>query len=234
MNFTQMHERLRLEFQRRVQRGTSSISLLSRQTGFGKSHLSSFLHARGQLSLDALDRVLASLQLSLEELVQYGVHSTHASEEGTATRVPLVSHNAALFEPIIRPAAAQTHLQLPRSLQALKTKPVSSRRSWHRFVAIMVDDSDVGPMSPLLPPNAIVVIDRHYNSLRYREGKPLLFAVHKGPHLAVRYADYLAARLVLRPLNLAYPIDLIEIGSETSPGQLIAGRVAFILSELST
>ena len=46
MNFTQMHERLRLELLRRIQRGTLSVSLLSRQTGFGQAHLSNFLNRK--------------------------------------------------------------------------------------------------------------------------------------------------------------------------------------------
>ena len=53
-----MHERLRLELLRRIQRDTLSVSLLSRQTGFGQSHLSNFLRSRRQLSLEAIDRVL--------------------------------------------------------------------------------------------------------------------------------------------------------------------------------
>ncbi len=52
MNFTQMHERLRVELLRRIERGTLSVSLLARQTGFGKSHLSNFLHSRRKLSLE--------------------------------------------------------------------------------------------------------------------------------------------------------------------------------------
>jgi hypothetical protein len=35
MTFSQMNERLRVELLRRIQRGTLSVSLLSRQTGFG-------------------------------------------------------------------------------------------------------------------------------------------------------------------------------------------------------
>ena len=64
MNFTQMHERLRLELLRRIQRGTLSVSLLARQTGFGQPHLSNFLHSRRQLSLEGMDRLLAAQHLA--------------------------------------------------------------------------------------------------------------------------------------------------------------------------
>ena len=69
MNFTQMHERLRLELLRRIQRGTLSISLLARQTGFGQSHISNFLRCKRQLSLEALDRVLASQHIKAWDLL---------------------------------------------------------------------------------------------------------------------------------------------------------------------
>ena len=69
MNFTQMHERLRLELLRRIQRGTLSVSLLARQTGFGQAHLSNFLHSRRQLSLEAMDRILAAQHLTVADLL---------------------------------------------------------------------------------------------------------------------------------------------------------------------
>jgi hypothetical protein len=48
----------------------------------------------------------------------------------------------------------------------------------------------------------------------------------------LRYADFLANRLVLRPHNLAFPVDLIEIPPGETPADLIAGRVALILNEV--
>ena len=69
MNFTQMHERLRLELLRRIQRGTLSVSLLARQTGFGQSHISNFLNSRRQLSLEAIDRLLAAQHLTAIDLL---------------------------------------------------------------------------------------------------------------------------------------------------------------------
>ena len=75
MNFTQMHERLRLELLRRIQRGTVSVSLLGRQSGFGQAHLSNFLHGRRQLSLDAMDRILAAQHLTVADLLP-SVHRT--------------------------------------------------------------------------------------------------------------------------------------------------------------
>ena len=230
MNFTQIHERLRVELLRRIQRGTLSVSLLARQTGFGKSHLSNFLHCRRQLSLEAMDRMLATQRMAAEDLLQLGVAQTEDSME--SSNVPVVSHNTALFEPYVRPSAVQMMLNLPPgALRSLRSHAVATRRAWQRFVAIRIDRFEAQPMDPMLYSNALAVIDRHYNSLiPYQPNRPNLYAVRNGAHLAVRYADFTAARLVLRPLNMAFPVDLIEIGQDVSPGEFIAGRVVLIIN----
>ena len=87
-------------------------------------------------------------------------------------------------------------------------------------------------MEPLVLPEAIALIDRHYNSLLpYRPNRPNLYAVRHGAHLTLRYVDFVANRLVLRPHNIAFPVDLIEVDSDESPGELLAGRIALILNE---
>jgi hypothetical protein len=88
-------------------------------------------------------------------------------------------------------------------------------------------------MDPLLLPEAITLIDRHYNSLlAYRPNHANLYAIRIGSHLKFRYADFLSSRLVLRPHNLAFPVDLIDLDPEESPNELLVGRVAMILNEL--
>src|ERR1700694_2559604 len=115
MNFTQMHERLRLELQRRIQRGTLSVSLLSRQTGFGQSHLSNFLNKRRQLSLDAMDRILTSQHMAASDLLPASNDAEWLAKDERSS-IPVVSHSAALFEPFIRPGVVQTLLHLPSEL----------------------------------------------------------------------------------------------------------------------
>ncbi|MGA8087732.1 MAG: hypothetical protein WCA10_10520 [Terracidiphilus sp.] len=235
MNFTQMHERLRVELLRRIERGTLSVSLLARQTGFGKSHLSNFLHSRRQLSLEGLDRMLATQHMACEDLLELGSHpgAGGGTDEELLT-VPVVSHNSALFEPYIRPSAVLMMLHLPTgALRSLKPRTVASRRSWQRLVAIRIAHSDALPMDPMLFPDALAVIDRHYNALTpYRAGRPNVYAIRDGSHLTLRYADFAEARLVLRPLNMGFPVDLIEIGPDASPGEYIAGRVCLTINEL--
>jgi hypothetical protein len=206
---------------------------LARQTGFGQSHLSNFLNSRRQLSLDAIDRVLAAQHLTAADLLP-ALHSSLAMPfEGERDSVPLVSHHSALFEPYIRAAAAQGWVHLPAGLlQTIRARAASSRRAWQRFVAVRISAADATPMDPLILPDAIALIDRHYNSLHpYRPNRPNLLAIRNGGLLAIRYADFVANRLVLRPHSLMFPVELIDMAPGESPGELIAGRVALILNE---
>jgi transcriptional regulator with XRE-family HTH domain len=233
MNFTQMHERLRQEMWRRVQRGTLSVSLLARQTGLAQSHASHFLHSKRRLSLDALDRILAAQRLTARDLLPAAQQFEPDADEAP-NAVPIVSHAAALFEPFIRSTAAQGMVHMPAGvLRTARARTSSPRRSWERFVAVRVQAADAAPMEPLILPDAIALLDRHYNSLTpYRTGRPTLFAVRNGAHLTLRYVDFLAGRLVLRPHNIAFPVELIEIDPSESPNDLLAGRVALIVNEV--
>jgi transcriptional regulator with XRE-family HTH domain len=233
MNFTQMHERLRLELLRRIQRGTLSVSLLARQTGFGQSHLSNFLHNRRQLSLEAMDRILASQHLEAADLLPITHQGRDQPDGGESNLIPLVSHATALFEPYIRRTAVQSMVHFPAGfIETLRARVSHSRRAWQRFVAVRVASADALPMEPLLLPDAIALVDRHYNSLMpYRPNRPSVYAVRHGSHLTLRYVDFVANRLVLRPHNIAFPVDLIECDPGETVGDLLAGRVAMILNE---
>jgi len=96
----------------------------------------------------------------------------------------------------------------------------------------IISAADAIAMDPVVLPEAITLIDRHYNSLHpYRPNRPSILAIRTGGRLSLRYADFLANRLVLRPLSLTYPVELIDMAPGESPGELIAGRVALILNE---
>ncbi len=147
--------------------------------------------------------------------------------------VPVVSHATALFEPYIRRTAVQSMLHLPAGfIESLRARVSHPRRAWQRFVAVRIPSADALPMEPLVLPDAIVLLDRHYNSLMpYRPNRPNVYAVRNGSHLTLRYVDFLSNRLVLRPHNIAFPVDLIEIDPGETAGDLMAGRVALILNE---
>jgi hypothetical protein len=191
------------------------------------------LHSRRQLSLEALDRILAAQHMVASDLLP-AIHQSEAlPADGGGSAVPVVSHAAALFEPFIRPSAVQTMLHLPAGvLPSMRARASNLRRAWQRFVAVRISGADALPMEPLILPEAITLIDRHYNLLMpYRPNRPNLYAVRHGAHLTLRYVDFLSNRLVLRPHNIAFPVDLIEVDPGEPPSELIAGRIALILNQ---
>jgi hypothetical protein len=232
MNFTQMHERLRLEVLRRIQRGTLSVSLLARQTGFKQSHLSNFLHCRRQLSLEGMDRLLAAQHMGTADLLPANAQPD-CQAEGGISLVPVVSHATAMHEPVVRPSAVLSLLWVPSALLVTtRSRASTHRRTWERFVAIPVSAADAMAMDPVVQPDAIALLDRHYNSLtQYRPTRQNVYALRKDTRLKVRYADFLLSRLVLRPHNCACPVELSEMEPGESPGDLIIGRVVLILNE---
>ena len=234
MNFSQMHERLRLELLRRIQRGTLSISLLARQTGFGQPHLSNFLRCRRQLSLEAMDRILATQRMTIADLLPALPQKAIWQGDESDGAIPLVSHTTALFERIVRPSAIKLMLHLPPgSLESVRARATNARRAWQRFVAVRITSADALPMEPLVLPEALVLLDRHYNSLLpYRPNRPNLYAIRHGAHLTVRYAEFQSNRLILRPHNIAFPLDVIALNREESPSDWLVGRVALILNEI--
>jgi hypothetical protein len=233
MNITQMHERLRLELLRRVQRGTLSVSLLSRQTGFGQAHLSNFLHTRRQLSLEAMDRILKAQHLTGADLLPSPDRAGFDPEGELSDRVPIVSHATALFEPLVRPSAVQAMLHVPTNLlQSTRSRVTHAQQRWQRFVAVRISAADAMAMDPVVLPDAIVVIDRHYNSLMpYRTSRPNIYAMKLESRLVLRYVESIHRRLVLRPHNIACPVNLIEVDPDQRPSDLVTGRVVLIVNE---
>ena len=184
--------------------------------------------------MQALDRILTAQHLTAEDLIRLNARYVSPANHLAPAVVPVVSHTTALFEPVIRPGAVQMLLQLPPGLlSSVHPSVVASRRTWQRFVAVRIDRGSAHPMEPLLYENAIAVIDRHYNSLRpHAVERSNVYAIRHDNQLVLRHAEFISSRLVLRPRNLGFPLKAIEIDSEASPGEYIAGRVALVLNEV--
>lgn len=236
MNFSQLHERLRLELVRRIDRGVLTGSMLAHQTGFGQAHISNFLRKRRVLSLQGLDRVLDSQLLTVSDLLPDELLPSHRATraENAHDTVPLVSDAIALQNQNIPHHYVLDVLRVPAGiLQQFRSRRATSRKDWLRFVAIRINAIEALPMEPILSPAAIVVIDRHYTSLvRYQPAKPTLYAVRDAHTLLIRYVDFEANRLVLRPHNPAYPVVLLELGSNETPSDYVIGRACFLLAPL--
>lgn len=241
MKFLELHERLRLEIWRRIDLGILSSVLLARQTGLAQPHISNFLHRRRRLSLPALDRILLAQALSVEDL-SGSPHRTATphptSQEGKAQSsmdvIPIVSQSAAMHSPVIPVRPSRDTIQLPEGwLAALPARRAVSRRSWERFVAVRINAAQALAMDPLLRVGAIVILDRHYNSLAVcRPPLPNIYGLRIGAQLVFRHVSFESSRLVLRPRALDYPVELIELMPRDSPSDLIVGRVCLSIAEV--
>lgn len=237
MNFLQLHEQLRLELLRRIERGVLSGTLLARQTGLKSAHISNFLHSKRRLSLDALDRVLSAQSITVDELLPPSPpRNIRSRDENTAqsNRIALVSQPAAMYEAQIRKSSILELIPLPPGyLDHLRTRRSHDRRSWDRFVAVRVSYAQAEAMAPAIAPHAILVIDRHYNSMvSCHPPSPNIYAIQLGSALIFRYATLQRNNIILRPYKIEHPVDLIELKPEESPGSLIVGRVCVTLSEV--
>jgi hypothetical protein len=244
MNFQDLHELLRLELLRRIERGTLTGSRLAHQAGFQQAHISNFLNRKRALSLEGLDRVLASQNLSIDQIfprdsnalnVLNGLSAAAAPPSTDPTEdVPVVSPSAAMDEPRILPAAIIETLQVSASrLHDHRARPSSRLAHWQRFIAIRADAQQSAAMAPLVSPGAIVVLDRHYNSLaQYRTHQPTLYAIRCGAALLLRFVDFDEGRLILRPWSRDFPIQLLPLATHQTPADYIVGRVCLVFSEL--
>ena len=238
MNFTQLQERLRLELLRRIDRGSVNGALLARQTGFQPSHISNFLRHRRALSLGALDRLLAAQMLTVNDLLAIEdtqLASREAPTSITHTAVPVVAQAAAIHDPVPPPSAILDLVHLPLGiLEQMRSRRATSRRGWIRFVSVRVTRQQAAGMQPILPPETIAVIDRHYNSpVAYQPTHPSIFAVRVGNALQLRIADFEHNRLILRPVEINHPVHLLSLGPHEIPSDLIVGRVCLAIAPVS-
>ena len=234
MNFSQLQERVRLELRRRVERGTMSVSLLARKTGLGQPHISNYLHGQRGLSLQSLDKVLEALGSEIGDLMPVTRQSLMLKSQFVeAGYVPLVAHQVAFNDPYIHSSNVQQMVPFATTeLAALRVRCPKARLVWERFVAVRIVATDATPMSPVVGAGALVIVDRHYNSFHpYVAGRANLYAARSGDLLVVRYAEFQAGRVVLKAYRPEYSTEVIAVGSAEAPGDLLAGRVVWILNE---
>lgn len=239
MNFQDLHELLRQELTRRIERGTLTGSRLAQLAGFQQAHISNFLNRRRALSLEGLDRVMAAQNISIDQLLPVDLAaSAHTPVAAASTdpteAVPVVSASAAMDDAEIDPASVIETIEVSATRLGDNRARASSRHAhWRRFVAIRADAQQAAAMDPVLAPGAIAVLDRHYNSLApYRAHQPTLYAVRSGAALLVRFVDFDEGRLILRPYSRSFPVQLVPLAAHESPGDYLVGRVCLIFSEL--
>lgn len=235
MNFQDLHELLRLELIRRIERGVLTGSRLAQQTGFQQAHISNFLNRKRALSLEGLDRVLAAQDITVDQILP--VELTAAASPASTSpieSVPIVSASTAMEEARISSTDVIESLHVSASrLADNRARPSPKNVHWQRFVGVRSDAQQAAAMEPVLAPGTIAVIDRHYNSLApYRAHQPNLYAVRNGRALLLRYLDFEDSRLILRPSSTSCPIQLLALAPDETPADYIVGRVCLLFYEL--
>lgn len=227
MSFRQLHDRVRVELLRRIERGTLSVSLLARQTGLTQAHISNFLHGQRSMSIDALDKVLSAVRVHVDDLMPQKRGVMLDNQIGASVEIPLVTHAAAIFEPYMRPSSVERILKYAADyVSDLEARCINARRQWERFVAVRIDAGDARGMEPVVTPGAVVLLDRHYTSFKpWREGAPNLYAARVGSQLLIRYAQYQADRVVLRPYRGRAEAHVVEVGPGETASDVLVGRV---------
>ena len=234
MNFADLHEMLRLELVRRIETGSLTGTRLAQQTGFRQAHISNFLNRKRSLSLDGLDRVLASQSLTVDQILPVNLSAQATVVTGEPTElVPLVSPSVAMSEPRISSSAIIEAVQIASArLYDNRSRPSVNYSQWHRFVAVRADAQQAAAMDPLLPVGSVAILDRHYTSLvPYRSQRPTLYAVRCGSSLLFRFIDLDDEHLILRPYSRAFPIQLLAVHPPETPSSYIVGRVCLVIAE---
>jgi transcriptional regulator with XRE-family HTH domain len=234
MNFQDLHEMLRLEVLRRIENGELTGTRLAQQTGFQQAHISNFLNRKRALSLEGLDRVLAALGLTVEQILPVDVSAAAATSEEEIAMVPIVSALVAAEDgQIVAAGVIETVPVAAARLSENRARPGRRSTGWQRFVALRLDAQQAAAMEPVLASGTIAVVDRHYNSLApYRAHQPTLYAVRYGAGLLLRYVELDDGRLILRPSAIDCAVQLVSIGSDEMPSDYIVGRVCLLIHDL--
>ncbi len=238
MRITDLQENLRAHIWARIHRGEITGSGLSHDAGFQQAHMSNFLNARRGLSPEAMDRLLDVLKVDVLDLADPEELRSRALQrperESAFDSVPLVSLLDAAFAPRI--GLRQVHESLKyrkRFLHRLKPDTIGKRDDWLRFVLVKCDIDNARAMAPRLAPGAVLLLDRHYNSLRpYHRGRRNIYAVQTGTQCAIRYVDVAPGQIILRPDNPDWPVELVEIAPGKGFVEYLVGRVCHIAIEV--
>jgi transcriptional regulator with XRE-family HTH domain len=235
MLISDLQKRLRSLMRQRIASGKMSGAELARRAGFQQAHVSNFLNSRRGLSVAAMDSVMQVMHLQVRDLMpEARVKRIEAAGEraGAFVQLPVIAPRA-LFKPSYEPGEALEFFSFPRNLlRRIRSGMAGNRLHWQRFVLLKADREAGLAMRPRLSQGAVLLVDRHYNSLRsYRRNEPNLYVVKSGTEIQVRYAELQGNQLTLRPENQESALGCIRLGKGESYGDYIVGRVAHISME---
>ena len=234
MKFKVLQENLRKILWDRIEAGELTGLRLAQQTGFKQAHISNFLNRKRGLSLEGMDKVLQVQHLSVLDLLDPAEVNKRASilppSADEFENVVLADAPIAACQPAIVSMHVKEILKFKKAfLHRIKPEPRGDRSCWQRFVLIKLDPREALAMHPRLAPGALLLIDRHYNSLRpYRKGELNMYAVLKNDNCAIRYVELAADRLLLRPHNHDCPIEFLPVAEGKPAEDYLVGRICQI------
>jgi len=234
MKFKVLQDNLRKILWERIEAGELTGLRLAQQTGFKQAHISNFLNKKRGLSIEGMDKVLQVQHLSVLDLLDPSEVNKRASilpPSGDEFEIVLLTDAAtAATEPLITSIHVKEILKFKKAfLRKLKAETEGDRSSWHRFVLIKLGAKEAISMYPRLIPGAILLIDRHYNSLTpYRKGEFNMYAVLKNDTCAVRYVELAENHLILRPHSQSAPIEVLSMEEGKSAGDYLVGRICHV------
>lgn len=238
MKFRVLQENLRKILWERIEAHELTGLKLAQQTGFKQAHISNFLNRKRGLSLEGMDKVLVVQHLSVLDLLDPAEVNKRASilppSGDEFENVLQVDSAVAATQPLIASMNVKDILKFKKTfLRKLRAESEGDRASWERFVLIKADSHEGMSMYPRLTPGAILLLDRHYNSLRpYRKGEFNLYAVLKDGACSIRYAEAAGNQLILRPHNPTHPIEVISLEDDKPPADYLVGRVCLVSIEV--
>lgn len=234
MKFRALQENLRNILWDRIDSGVLTGLRLAGQTGFKEAHISNFLNRKRGLSLEGMDKVLNVQRLSVLDLVDPAEVNKRASifpsSEDSFDNVAVAPLPIAAFEARIMSMHVKETLKFKKTfLKRLRRNIEGNRNDWERFVVVKADFQEGLSMYPRLSPGAVLLLDRHYNSLTpYRKGESNMYAVRKGGTCTIKYVDTDGNHLILRPHDLTFPTEVITLGSGQKPSDYIVGRLCYV------
>jgi hypothetical protein len=237
MKFKVLQENLRKILWDRIEAGELTGLRLAQQTGFKQAHISNFLNRKRGLSLEGMDKVLQVQHLSILDLLDPVEVNKRASilppSSDDFENVVLAAPPIAATQPFIVSMHVKEILKFKKSfLHRIKPESHPDRSNWQRFVLIKLDAHDAFAMHPRLASGALLLIDRHYTSLKpYRKSEPNMYAVLKNDTCAIRYVELAGDHIVLRPHNHDCPIEVIAVQEGKSPADYLIGRVCHVSLE---
>jgi transcriptional regulator with XRE-family HTH domain len=238
MKFKALQENLRRELWARIEEGELTGLRLAEQTGFKQAHISNFLNRKRGLSVEGMDKVLNVQRISILDLLDPAEINKRASialpSADDFDNLFVVEPRVAASEPSIRSMDVKDILKFKKHfLKKLRPELEGDRDTWERFVLIKLNGYDGMSMFPRLLPGAVVLVDRHYNSLKpYRKRGTNMYAVLNKDSCTVKYVEAAGRHLVLRPHNEAYPTEVLTMEDGKSPADYLIGRICHVSIEI--